>query len=744
MIHLPHLITDLTLILASAGVTLLIFKKLKQPVVLGYLITGLLIGPNFTLFPTVTEIDSIKIWAEIGVIFLLFSLGLEFSFKKLIKVGGSASITAITEVISMLAIGYITGLVMGWNQMDSIFLGGILSISSTTIIIRAFEELGVKNKKFASLVFGVLIVEDLVAILLLVLLSTLAVSQQFAGDQMLISVLKLVFFLSIWFLGGIFLIPTLLKKAKRLMNEEMLLVISLALCLLMVSLATVAGFSPALGAFVMGAILAETTSAEKIEHLVKPVKDLFGAIFFVSVGMLIDPIVLVEYWAPVLIITAVTIVGKTLSSGLGALLSGETLKHSLQTGMSLAQIGEFSFIIATLGLSLNVTSEFLYPIAVAVSALTTFTTPYFINLAEPTYNFIYKLLPENAQNALLRYSSGSQNVSETNNWKEFLKIYLSTIITNSIIIAGILFTVKYLTPKIKEHFILNNFEQLAIIILAFALMSPFLWALSAKKIQGTAYKQLWFDTKYNRGPLISLEVLRILLSVLFIGALIGQFFSVTIAIIAAILISLISFIIFSNRLQSFYGKLESRFLNNLNAREIKEAAQRMDELMPWDAHLASFTVNPESEAVGKTLIELSLREKFGINVAVIERGTKKIKIPGKEEYIYPYDRIAVVGTDEQLKNFEQFITSIPVDNAETNGSNSEISLQKITVNASSPLLGKTIKGSKIREKAMALIVGIERNNQRILNPESSFQFEKGDILWVAGEKKLIHSVVNEL
>ncbi|MCO4291791.1 cation:proton antiporter [Solitalea sp. MAHUQ-68] len=741
MIHLPHLITDLTLILVSAGVTLLIFKKLKQPVVLGYLITGLLIGPNFTLFPTVTEIDSIKIWAEIGVIFLLFSLGLEFSFKKLVKVGGSASITAIVEVVSMLAIGYITGKAMGWNLMDSIFLGGILSISSTTIIIRAFEELGVKNRKFASLVFGVLIVEDLVAILLLVLLSTLAVSQHFAGDKMLISVLKLIFFLAIWFLGGIFLIPTVLKKAKKLMNDEMLLVISLALCLLMVSLATVVGFSPALGAFVMGAILAETTSAEKIEHLVKPVKDLFGAIFFVSVGMLIDPKVLIQYGGPVLVITVVTIVGKTLSSGLGALLSGQPLKHSLQTGMSLAQIGEFSFIIATLGLSLKVTSDFLYPIAVAVSAITTFTTPYLIKLAEPTYNFVYRLLPEKAQLALTRYSSGTQTIAETNNWKEFFKTYLSTIVTNSIVIIGILFTVKYLTPKLNESFINNNsYGELAIIVIAFALMSPFLWALSAKKIQGTAYKQLWVDTKYNRGPLITLEILRIMLSIVFIGALVAQFYSINFAIISAIIISVVSFIIFSTRLQSFYGKLESRFLTNLNAREISAASKRMDELMPWDSHLAYFTVNPQSLAVGKTLVELSLRENFGVNVAVIERGTRKIKIPSKEEYIYPYDRIAVVGTDEQLKSFEQYISSEPTNDIESNGG--EVTLHKITVNGNSPLLNKTIKSSGIREKAMALIVGIERRNERILNPESSFRFEKGDILWVAGEKKLIQAIVS--
>jgi CPA2 family monovalent cation:H+ antiporter-2 len=376
MTHLPHLITDLGLILAVAGITTLLFKKIKQPVVLGYIIAGLLVGPHVSLIPTVVDDEAIKTWSEIGVIFLLFSLGLEFSFKKLVKVGGSASITAVVEIVLMIAVGYGAGIFMGWSPMDSIFLGAILSMSSTTIIIRAFDELGVRTRKFAGLVFGILIVEDLVAILLLVLLSTLAVSQQFAGGELLMQLLKLAFFLILWFLAGIFFIPTFLKRTQKLMNDETMLIVSLALCLLMVVLAVAVGFSAALGAFIMGSILAETTQAERIEHLIKSVKDLFGAIFFVSVGMMIDPKVLIEYAGPVLIVTLLTITGKFLATAIGALLSGQSLKHSVQAGMSLAQIGEFSFIIASLGLSLKVTSAFLYPIAVAASAVTTFTTPF--------------------------------------------------------------------------------------------------------------------------------------------------------------------------------------------------------------------------------------------------------------------------------------------------------------------------------------------------------------------------------
>ncbi len=438
MLHLPHLIADLGLILAAAGVTTLIFKKIRQPLVLGYIIAGLLVGPHISLIPTVGSSEDITIWAEIGVIFLLFSLGLEFSFKKLIRVGGSASITAVVEVIGMLGIGYVAGQILGWSTMDSIFLGGILSVSSTTIIIRAFDELGIKTQKFASLVFGVLVIEDLVAIVLLVLLSTLGVSQQFAGEEMLVSVLKLCFFLVLWFLAGIFLLPTFLKYTRGLMNDETLLVVSLGLCLLMVIVATEAGFSPALGAFIMGSILAETTQAERIEHLIKSVKDLFGAVFFVSVGMLIDPEVLWRYGGAVVAISLVTVVGKLVSTSAGALLSGQPLKQSIQAGMSLAQIGEFSFIIATLGLTLNVTSDFLYPIAVAVSALTTFTTPYLIRLSEPLYTHLEKRLPARWAAGLNRYHSDTQVVVTLSDWKTVLRSYILTMVTHTVILFSII------------------------------------------------------------------------------------------------------------------------------------------------------------------------------------------------------------------------------------------------------------------------------------------------------------------
>lgn len=328
MNHLPQMIIDLALILGAAAVSTLVFSKLRQPVVLGYLIAGFAVGPHFPLWPTVVDSEGVKLWAEIGVIFLLFGLGLEFSFKKLAKVGKSAFIAATFEIITMSGVGYLFGQALGWTTMDSIYLGAILSMSSTTIIIRAFDEAGLKGKAFASLVFGILIVEDLMAILLMVILSAISIPGSFSGSNLAYLSARLVFFLLAWFLVGIYVLPTLLRRVRRQLSNEIMLIVSIALCLMMVVLATKADFSAALGAFIMGSILAETEEGERIEHLLVSVKDLFAAVFFVSVGMMIDPSVLREHFGVVVLITALTIVGKLMGSGFGAVISGRSLKHS--------------------------------------------------------------------------------------------------------------------------------------------------------------------------------------------------------------------------------------------------------------------------------------------------------------------------------------------------------------------------------------------------------------------------------
>jgi CPA2 family monovalent cation:H+ antiporter-2 len=736
MSHLPDLIRDLALILGIAGITTLLFKKLKQPVVLGYILAGLLVGPNFSLLPSVTDQEGIKIWADIGVIFLLFSLGLEFSFKKLVKVGGTAGITGIFEITCMIGLGYLTGRMMGWPEMDSIFLGGIIAISSTTIIIRAFDELGVKTKKFAEVVMGVLIIEDLVAVLLMVLLSTLAVSREFAGGEMLESALKLIFFLCLWFISGILLLPSLLKWARRFMNSETLLIISLGLCLLMVVLATYAGFSAPLGAFIMGSILAETTMAEKIEHVVQPVKNLFGAIFFVSVGLLIDVSLLMDNIVPVIVLTLAVIIGKTVFVTLGALISGQPLKVALQSGMSLSQIGEFSFIIASLGITLNVISEILSVIAVGVSVLATFATPYMIKLADPFYNWLYRRMPMKWKTAINQYSTGAQTIQAESDWKIVLRSYLVTMGGNAVVvIALVLLSEEFLMPAIyggMERPLLSGIITFVITLFATA---PFLWALAIRKMHYLAYRNLWLDKKYNHGPLVMLEVVRNVLLVVLVGFMVDRLFTTMVAMVAILPVIIIVLLVFSHRLNRFYSRLEKRFLSNLNEREHYESSGN-SELSPWDAHIAYFTIPPESQMIGISLESLGWREKYGINIAYIERGTKTILAPARTDVLYPFDQIAVIGTDVQLEQFRAVVESVTT--AQEDGLHQdEITLNKLIVDEHTGLKGKTIRTSGIREMTNGLVVGIERKGVRLLNPDSTTIFEWDDIVWVVGNRKMI-------
>ncbi len=728
--HLPHLIIDLGLILGAAAVITLIFKKLNQPVVLGYIVAGFLVSPYFPFLPNVADAKNISIWAEIGVIFLLFSLGLEFSFKKLLKVGKAASVTAFVEVVAMVAIGFGCGLALNWSTVDSMFLGGILAISSTTIIFRAFEDLGVKTQKFAALVFGVLVIEDLFAVLLLVFLSTLAISQNFAGAEIMGAILNLSSFLTLVFLGGIFLIPTLLQKIKRFLNDEQLLITALALCLAMVVITVKAGFSPALGAFVMGSVLAETVFVEKIEHLLSSVKHLFGAIFFVSVGMLLNPAVLVQYFIPILLITLITLFGKLISTALGAVLAGQPLKSSFKAGMSLAQIGEFSFIIATLGLTLNVTSSFLYPIAVAVSAITTFTTPYCIRYSDKLYPYLEKCFPQSFIQRLNQYAANTEATDQQfkSSWSLVLRSYLNILIATLLpITALMLIFTKILHPWFEKHIYYPVNAGLSLTVIS-CLIAPFMWNLVFKKIHKQAYSHLWISSSSNRVFLVLLEISRVCLALCFIGFLLHYLFSALIAMCVGFVVIIGAWAIFSKNIRHLSKRLEKRFLTNLNA---KQAHPDSPKLLPWDTHLTSFKIAPESTFIGKTLQELALRERFGITIAVIDRGSIKIALPSPNEQLYPFDKISVVGTDEQLTVFGHYLET---ERLQPTDSSLNVELKQIHIAPKSALIGKTIQESGIREKYQAMVVGIERNMTRILNPKSNMAFEEGDLVWIVGKE----------
>lgn len=741
MSEIPTLISDLAVILVSAGLVTLLFKKLKQPVVLGYVVAGILAGPSIEEIPTVSEVESIRIWADIGVIFLLFALGLDFSFKKLMKVGGTAVIGAITIVIGMMTAGYTTGLALGWGHMNSLFLGGMLSMSSTTIIFKAFDDMGLRNQRFAGVVFGILVVEDLFAVLLMVLLSTVAVSKHVEGMELLNSVIKLGVFLLFCFVVGIYLIPSFLKQTKRFLNEETMLIVAIGLCLGMVMIATQAGFSSALGAFVMGSILAETVEAERIERLIKPVKDLFGAIFFVSVGMLIDPAMLWEYKVPILIITVVVMLGQICFASLGVLLSGQPIKIAIQSGFSLAQIGEFAFIIASLGLTLKVTDSFLYPIVVAVSVVTTFFTPYMIRLSDPAYRLADRWIPARWKERLTKFAAGSTTIRQKSTWHKLLKALARIVGTYTAVTLVLIFLMlRFMTPLIQAYIpgIQGNLIALTLIL---AVISPMLRAIMMKKNHSAEFQQLWHDSKFNRGPLISLIILRIVLCAGILMLPIARLINAAAGLLLAICCVLILLIITSKRLKKHSILMERRFFSNLSARELEEERhapinQRFaNHLLERDLHLADFEVKQNSPSMGKSLKELNFRQKCNVNVVTIIRGEQRINIPGGEERLYPFDKLVVVGADDDLTHFRRYIEERYKQSSEEQSTKrEEMRMEQILISSDSRLVGRSIIESGIRDKAACLVIGIERGNRSIQNPPPTTVFEQGDIVWLVGER----------
>ncbi len=732
MSHLPLMIYDLAVILAAAGGSTLLFKKLKQPIVLGYLIAGFAVGPNFSPFPTVVDTEGVKLWAEIGVIFLLFGLGLEFSFKKLVKVGKSASISAVFEIVTMTVLGYLLGRALGWKTMDCIYLGAILSMSSTTIIIRAFDEAGLKGKTFVSLVFGILIVEDLMAILIMVVLTAISVPDSFSGSNLLFLAGRLGFFLLIWFLVGIYLLPSVLKKLRSLLSDEIMLIVSLGLCLGMVVLATQAEFSAALGAFVMGAILAETEEGERIEHLLLPVKNLFAAVFFVSVGMLINPAVLNQHLGVVILITVITVIGKLFGSGIGAVLSGRSLKHSVQAGMSLAQIGEFSFIIATLGMSLKVTSDFLYPIVIAVSAVTTFTTPYMIKYSGPIYTWIEARLPSRMLEGLRRYEIAMNTETTESAVTLIARVYgLAALLNSVVVIAITVVSSQILLPFLIETFGDSLTLKICACITTLLLASPFLFAILLRTPKNLSTKQMAVLTRL-RNLQFGLFVVRFFIGIGLIGFIIKQYSSTEILLPVVLVTVLIVLFLFRASIKPLYLAVERRFLQNLNAKELAELEKtaQIPELAPWNATLFEITLSSDSKVAGKSLEEIKFRSMSGATVAMIDRGKKRIFAPSRSERLLPNDKLFLIGTEEQLLAARN-LTDIQA--SESSLAHEEMfSLESVAISEQSAYIGKSIREIGMGDAFSALIVGIERDGNRILNPESTVVLEARDLIWVFG------------
>lgn len=751
MAELPELVKDLALILVVAGTVTLLFKRLKQPLVLGYIVAGFIVSPQMPYTMSVIDRADVQTWADIGVIFLLFSLGLDFSFKKILKMGAAPVIASLTIIFCMMLIGVTVGNSFGWSQMDCIFLAGMLAMSSTTIIYKAFDDMGLRQQHFASLVMSVLILEDVLAIVMMVMLSAVAKGSNPDGEEMIGSVLRIGFFLILWFVVGISLIPMFLRSVRKLISEETLLVVSLGLCCLMAVISTQVGFSSAFGAFVMGSILAETVEAEKIIKVVEPVKNLFGAVFFVSVGMLVEPAILVEYALPIAVIVLSILLGQSLFGSFGYLLSGQTLKTAMRCGFSMAQIGEFAFIIASLGLSLGVISKFLYPVVVAVSVITTFLTPYMIRASEPCYNMLERRLPSSWITTLnhitLSHPSGK---GAKNNWKSLLRqMTVNTVIYSILSVTVVALMLTLFLPFIR-HLLVGwhwtaNFICGALTILG---ISPFLRAMVMKKNHSEEFKALWAESRINHLPLIFTIIVRVVIASSFVFYVCNYLSRFANALIIAIAVAVVLLMVMSRSLKHSSIRLERMFVQNLRSRDIEAQVRGrkrplyVGHLLDRNVHMSDIDVPMDSKWTGKTLSQLQLRQRFGVHVSSILRAERRLNIPDGNTIVFPGDRLQVIGADSQLSKMAEAIRR-EIYGGDPDIEEKTMKLRQMVVTGGNPLLGVTLRDSGIRSRYNCMVVGIEEGEENLSQMSPDRKFEKGDIIWIVGEEKHLAQLLEQ-
>jgi CPA2 family monovalent cation:H+ antiporter-2 len=753
--EIPVLISDLAVMMLTAGIITILFKKIKQPLVLGYILAGFLMSPYFPLFMTVEDSSAIHTWSEIGIIFLMFHLGLEFNLQKLAQVGSTAIVTTIIEVAGVLVVGFCTGRALGFTVMDSVCLGGMLSMSSTTVIIKVFDEMNLKGKKYTELVFGTLVIQDIVGIFMMVILSTISVRQNISGGEVALSLGVMVLYLVVWLILGIYLLPTFFNKTIGLMNDEMLLVVSVGICFGMVLLANRLGFSTALGAFLAGSLLAGTLHAERVEHLTKGVKDLFGAVFFLSVGMMVDPAMIVKYALPIVVITVVTIVGKLIFSALGMLLSGQTLENAISSGFALAQIGEFAFIIASLGYSLGVTGEYLYPIVVAVSVITTFTTPFCIKAAPKAVSWLGRRLPDRLLTKLNRYTSDSQQeVEQDSEWYLYIKRYfLRVTVYGGLMLVAVLLGVRGIEPLL-EVYMPPLWSQILSCLVIYIIMAIFVRPML--NLHNNLFTSLWLKRASFHLPLLVLNALKVVLISMIAMIPLRVFYNVHLGWLAVILLGVLLVMSKSGFMATWYLQLETRFLKNFNERTIRreEKAGRHQMWLDRTLYIISFIAPSAEEAdyLDTSLENLNWGARYNVYVVKIRRGGKHHILPDKSMTIQEGDKVFVVGEKRALKNFygltglvqkkpmrtlEQFMGSDypDVENA--------LSVIAIKLRGDEPFAGKTIRQGNFRQSWKCMILGMQKDGYPISMPDPNLLLVKGDILWIMGSNNNVGRIAAE-
>lgn len=741
------MINDLALILIVASTVTLLFKKLKQPLVLGYIMAGFIVSPHMPYTMSVMDTVDIKTWADIGVMFLLFSLGLDFSFKKIIKMGITPVITTLTIIFAMMTLGIVVGHAFDWKRMDCIFLGGMLAMSSTTIIYKAFTDMGLRQQKFAQPVMSVLILEDILAIVMMVMLSAIASGNNPDGGEMIGSVVKIGFFLVLWFVVGIFAVPWFLRSTRKLVNNETLLIVSLGLCCLMAVVSTKVGFSSAFGAFVMGSILAETIEAAKIEKLVAPVKDLFGAVFFVSVGMLVDPKIIVEYAISIGVLVLTILIGQSIFGTFGFLIGGQSLKSAMRCGFSMAQIGEFSFIIASLGLSLHVTGEFLYPVVVAVSVITTFLTPYMIRLSMPSYNVLERHLPKTWVRALNNITLSHPSSAPKSNWHSLIaQMARITLIYSILSVATIALMFTFFLPFIRRmmpgmHWWANGICG----VLTVMFIAPFLRAIVMKKNHSDEFRALWNDSRSNRMPLLVTILVRLIIASAFVFYICNFLTRFTNALMMTIAVAVVGIMILSRGLKKQSIKMERMFVQNLRSRDIEQQVLGLKKplyeghLLDRDIHISEIEIPENSTWAGLCLADLRLSNRFGIHVSSILRGHRRINIPGGDDIVFPGDKLQVIGSDSQLAAAHAAVAG-DIEPDDPDIEKREMRLSQIVIDNHSPFVGKTLPETGLRSEFNCMVVGREEGKENLSMVGPAYKFRLGDILWIVGEDDALKRV----
>lgn len=747
MSQLPGLINDLALILVVAALVTVVFKKLKQPLVLGYIVAGFLVSPHMPYVPTVLEKTDIQTWADIGVIFLLFSMGLDFSFKKITKLGLSPFIAVTVIFLTMGAVGFLAGRLFGWTPMEGLFLSAIFSVcSSTTIIYKTFTDLKLKQLGFTNLVLSVLVLEDVLSIVIMVALSAIAAGNGVSGGELLGIVSKIGFFIVLWFVVGIFLIPLLLRRIRRLLTGEILLIISLGLCFFMAVLSSHVGFSSSFGAFVMGAILAETIEGKKVMKVVEPLKDLFGAVFFVSVGMLVDIKIIMEYALPIVAVVVLVIVGQAVFGTFAFVVSGQPLRTSMRCGFSMGQIGEFPFIIASMGLSLGVIGNFMYPVIVAASAITTFLTPYVIKAAPFCYERLEGRLPQTWLERLNRAPLEEDMRHGARQWRSLLTGMARNTLIYSILTVAVIAVVQSFVLPLLHRVLPVLWAQGVAATLGVALVSTFLRAILVMKRLRPTFKELWKADTRNRFPLVVTIVLRTLWVLALVVYMVRWVNVLPLWVAMGLAVVAVLAIVFSKKISRRNSHLEQVFVDNLRSKELEAIVfgERKPDyagrLLDRNLHVTDVELPETSSWVGKTLAELDLRSRFGVHVSSILRGKMRLNIPYGGTTLYPLDKLQVIGNDEQLTAFDAAMNDelTPDDG---NIEEREMKLRHFIVSTDSPFVGKTLEDSGIRNRYHCMVVGLDMGEEHLSVVSPDYVFAPGDMVWVVGEPRALHRLL---